>query len=114
MITFMPPVAASPGSAHAPEISLDEAAFGDGYTHASPRGLNHIREVVSLRWDGLTLEQMTETRTFFEQHGGYMPFWYQPHGFAVPYRWTCREWSGTSGAPFTFAAKLRQSFSLDT
>ena len=110
----MPPVAPSPGSAHTPEISLDEVAFGDGYTQASPRGLNHIREVVALRWDGLTLDQMIDIRGFFQDHGGYLPFWYQPFGLAVPYRWTCKEWSGTAGAPLTFTAKLRQSFSLDT
>ncbi len=108
--TFTPPIAPSPGTAFKPKIAINQAAFGDGYTQASAKGLNHIRENVDLRWDGLTEAQFVEIRTFFEAHGGYLPFLYQTRGRDVPMRWTCAEWSGTDSAPWTFAATLVQDF----
>jgi len=111
--TFKPDVAPSPGTGHNPEISLRKADFGDGYTQASPQGLNHIRQIVSLKWDGLTLDQMDQLRAFFEERGGYKSFWYQPYGFTTLMKWTCEEWSGVAGAPWTFTAKLTQSFNAE-
>ncbi len=112
--TFTPPIAPSPGTAFKATISINQADFGDGYTQASAKGLNHIRETVDLRWDGLTEAQFVEIRTFFEAHGGYLPFWYQVRGRAAPMRWTCAEWSGADSAPWTFTAKLSQDFSAGT
>lgn len=93
---------------------MRKADFGDGYTQASPAGLNHIRQIVSLKWDGIDLDTMQALRDFLAERGGYKAFWYQPHGHSAPVKWTCNEWSGVAGVPWTFAAKLRQSFTLDT
>ena len=112
LLTFTPSIAPSPNGASNPEISLSEADFGDGYTQSSPSGLNHIRQVVSLKWDGITLEQKHELDAFFEQHGGYIPFLYQPYGFTSAFRWTCKQWGSTTGTPIGFTATLRQDFSL--
>lgn len=111
--TFAPPVSPSPGTQHAPEISLNEAQFGDGYSQPSPRGLNHIRETISLRWEGVTIEEMQELRAFFFERVGTKAFYYRPYGYSTTMKWTCKEWSGVAGAPWSFSAKLRQSFTLE-
>lgn len=113
LITFTPPVAPSPGTQHIPEIVLNEASFGDGYTQSSPRGINHIRETILLRWDGISNEHMTQLRAFFFERGGWQAFLYQPYGSAAPIKWTCKEWGASASSPWTFNAKLRQSFTLE-
>lgn len=112
--TFTPSVAPSPGATRKPELNLITPEFGDGYTLALPNGLNHIRDVVSLNWDVITLTQLQELEGFFRERGGYKPFWFQPYGFAAPVKWTCQEWTSTTQAPHTFSATLRQSFTLVT
>lgn len=110
LLTFAPPIAPSPGTNFNPKVSLNQADFGDGYTQASPRGINHIKETVDLRWNGLTEMEYVTIRSFFEDHGGYLPFWYQVRGRAAPMKWTCAEWSGSDSSPWTFQAKLVQNF----
>ena len=107
---FTPPIGPSPGTSNRPKLSLIETEFGDGYTQASPAGLNHIRDVVSLRWDGVTEAQMREIEAFFRARGGHEPFWYQPYGFDALVRWTCKDWSTSASAPWKVAATLTQSF----
>ncbi|PVA06108.1 phage tail protein [Thalassorhabdomicrobium marinisediminis] len=110
--TFAPSIAPSPAGTITPQVNLRTAEFGDGYTQAGPAGLNHIREVVALKWNGITPAQREELEAFFRAHGGYKAFLYQPYGFATPVRWTCKEWSSTTKTPQTFTAKLRQDFSF--
>jgi phage-related protein len=112
LLTFTPSIRPSPGAQFSPEISLLKAEFGDGYTQSGPNGLNHIREIVALKWNGITLAQKTELDAFFRSHGGYKPFNYQVYGLPSVLKWTCMEWSSSSGAPFTYDAKLKQDFSL--
>lgn len=112
--TFSPSIAPSPGTSHKPRVDVLAAEFGDGYSQAAPRGLNHIKQSISLRWDGLTDTQMVELRTFFEGRGGYRPFYYQPRGFATQLKWTCREWSISDAAPWRLEAKFEQSFTNET
>lgn len=111
--TFNPIVRPSPGSDFKPVISIRKAAFGDGYTQAAPAGLNHIRQTVSLKWDGLTEAQAASLRAFFESRKGVEPFFYRPYGIAEPVKWTCSDWSWTAQAPFSFYAKLEESFTLE-
>jgi phage-related protein len=110
--TFTPSIAPSPGAKSTPVVSLFTAEFGDGYTQAGPRGLNHIRENLDLRWDGIMLDQKQELDAFFRGLGGYKPFLYQPYGFTQPVQWTCSDWNWSSAAPISFTAKLVQDFSL--
>lgn len=114
LLTFSPSIAPSPGTSHKPQVNLLAAEFGDGYTQAAPNGLNHIRQVLSLRWDGLTETQMAELKTFFEDRGGYRPFYFQPRGFTSPLRWTCKEWSISDASPWRFEAKLEQNYTTET
>ncbi|MGR3315491.1 phage tail protein [Roseovarius indicus] len=108
--TFNPPVAPSPGTSFKPKVTLNRADFGDGYVQASPRGLHHIRENVDLSWHGLTEAQMILIRTFFEAHGGYTPFWYQPRGRPEALLWTCEAWTISDAAPWMVNGTFVQWF----
>ena len=109
--TFAPDPRPSPGGVQRPQIALLKPEFGDGYTQRRPKGLNHVRRVVTLRWDALTLGQMEAIRDFLEERGGFKPFLYQPHGEA-PGRWTCEEWEAENGPPWTLRAMLLEDFGL--
>ncbi|MEQ8899276.1 MAG: phage tail protein [Roseovarius sp.] len=108
--TFAPTVAPSPGTTFKPKITLNRADFGDGYVQASPRGLNHIRESMELSWHGLTEPQMILIRTFFETHGGYTPFWYQPRGRPEALLWMCESWTVSDAAPWRVTGTLVEWF----
>ena len=110
--TFLPPVAPSPGGIRKPELRLVESKFGDGYTQSRPDGLNHRREVVTLRWDGLTGAEMNAIVGFLRDRGGHEEFHFQPHGYDAPIRWTCRDWEAEHGPPWRLVATFRQSFAI--
>lgn len=112
LATFAPSIAPSPGTQRSVEVSLVQANFGDGYVQASPKGLNHIRRSLSLKWDGLTPGQVSELETFFVTQGGYKPFYYQHPSDSVMRKWTCDSWSSSISAPLTFSATLKEDFSL--
>ncbi|MDE4297083.1 phage tail protein [Phaeobacter gallaeciensis] len=113
LTTFTPPIPPSPGTKHAPQVNVLKAEFGDGYTQAAPNGLNHIKRTIALRWDGLTEAQYDALDTFFNDRGGFRPFWYQPRGHATALKWVCEEWSGSDSAPWAFEAKLEQWFGAE-
>lgn len=110
--TFAPPIGPSPGTAHKPTVNLWESEFGDGYSQIMPKGLNHIRKSTSLKWEVLTLDQMHEIMDFFEEMGGYLPFYYRPFGEHVALKWTCKDYSAeTNGGIWSVNATFVQSFS---
>lgn len=110
--TFTPPIGPSPGTSHKPTVNLWEADFGDGYSQPTPKGINHIKRAVSLKWAVLTLEQMQEITGFFERMGGNQPFYFQPFGEHRTRKWTCKEWDFTTDSGiWTVAANLVESFS---
>ncbi len=113
LLTFNPNPRPSPGSQVTRTLALNEAEFGDGYTQASPRGLNHQRLTITLKWEGLTPSQKDALEAFFVQHGGYRAFAYTPLGFSGALKWTCKEWGYTNSAPYAFNAKLVQNFTLE-
>lgn len=110
LVTFTPSIAPSPGTKLSPKIKLHSAEFGDGYTQDVPNGLNHIRESLSYKWDGLTEIQMREIRDFFRNLGGFRPFYFTPRGEDAPMKWTCKEWSVSDRTPWSLEAKFEQSF----
>lgn len=109
--TFAPEVAPSPGTQRSPEVSLTRASFGDGYTQAAPKGLNHIRRTLSLKWDGLTPVQIAALESFMVEQGGYKPFYFTHLPEGVRRKWTCDTWSASFGTPATFSCTLREDFS---
>ena len=108
--TFIPPVAPSPGTGIANKIALNKTSFGDGYSQASPRGLNHVRREISLRWDALTLEQARQIENFLRERGGFRPFRWAVRGDASPSVWTCETWNRTDGAPASVTATFVEWF----
>lgn len=108
---FTPPMRPSAGTGITPEVSLRKAPFGDGYGQASPAGLNHVRRIVTLRWDFLSLAEAREIDTFLTDRGGYQPFAYTLNGETEPRRWTCDTWSITDGHPSRITATIREDFS---
>ena len=108
--TFNPAVAPSPGTTNTPRVSLNKAEFGDGYTQTSPKGINHIRRTLTLKWEGLLPEQAAALDSFFTGQGGYIPFYYRHPVEGVTRKWTCEEWGSTYGAPAKFTATLVECF----
>lgn len=112
--TFTPAVAPSPGTTNSPIIALNEVAFGDGYVQASPKGLNHIRRSLTVKWDVLTQQQASDIEHFLEEHGGYKPFWFAHSSDSVLRKWTCKTWSVTWGHPAKISATFVEDFTLAT
>lgn len=111
---FNPPMRPSPGTSHAPEISLRKASFGDGYCQASPAGLNHIRKVISFHWAFLTLDEANDIEAFLIERGGYRAFYYHLNGEAIDRKWTCSEWRIEDGHPAKVQATFKEDFSTAT
>lgn len=111
MLTFKPEIGPSPGTNFAPEVRLLEAPFGDGYTQPTPNGINHIKDQLALKWDGLTYDQMQDMWTFFMRHQGNQMFYYRPFGYDSVGKWTCKEFTrATDDGIWKMTAKLIQSF----
>jgi phage-related protein len=111
LATFNPPVPPSPGTDTAPEFKLRKAPFGDGYSQITRDGLNHIRRVVSLRWDTLTEAQAETIESWILGKGGDTPFLYALRGDTAR-QWTCDRISRTRGTPNTVSLELRESFAV--
>jgi phage-related protein len=110
-LTFHPPIAPSPGTSAKPEIKVLRAEFGDGYSQATPDGLNHIRQNIELKWEILELDDRNEILAFLEGQAGTKPFHYALPGDSSKL-WTCSEWS-TQTLPaqlYSLTATLRQNF----
>ena len=97
--TFIPPVDPSVGTTERPVVSLYKAEFGDGYSQAAPRGINHIKRRLGLRWDVLDTADRLAINGFFHERGGCKPFLYRLPGETVPGAYTCAEWEFASIAP---------------
>lgn len=54
LVSFLPPRNPDPGMGRKPESKILSAGFGDGYTQETADGINHIRDVMTLTWSGLT------------------------------------------------------------
>lgn len=113
--TFKPPIGPSPGTSHDRKINLWEAEFGDGYSQPTPKGLNHIRRTLDLKWDALSYEQMEEIITFFTRMAGNQPFYYKPFGVPSAIKWTCKRFKETTNdGIWSVSAELEQSFTNQT
>lgn len=109
--TFEPPVPPSPGTETTPKYKLRIANFGDGYTQATPDGLNHVRRTVRLRWDVLTVAQAEYIESFLIARGGYEPFLYALSDDETR-QWICREHTRKRDAPNSITAVFEEDFSI--
>ncbi|MDY8107762.1 phage tail protein [Fulvimarina sp. 2208YS6-2-32] len=114
--TLTPPVSPSIGMTDKPEIKIARTDFGDGYTQTTPLGINHIRRVVTLRWNVLALDDKEAIEGFLVRHGGYKPFFYRIPREPAVLKWTCDDWntSRNTGGFASIEATFRQSFDLRT
>lgn len=112
--TFSPPVAPSAGLAVEPKLNLFKSEFGDGYTQASPAGLNHIRDVAELKFEMMTSLQAAGLVAFLRERGGYQPFLWTAPDEDTPRRWTCAKWKHVrdEAGRSTVTATLEQDFGL--
>jgi hypothetical protein len=72
--------------------------------------MNHMRQVVSLKWPVLNEAMAQALDTFFAGLGGDQPFLYTIGG--VQRQWTCEEFKWTRGAPHSYSATIREDFNL--
>lgn len=112
--TFIPPMRPSPGTGRGVELALNKTPFGDGYTQASPRGLNSVRRVITLKWDFLSLDEARQIENFMIARGGYQPFYYTLNGEATPRKWTCETWTVTDDHPSKVSLTLKENFTTAT
>ena len=68
--TFTPPYAPIPGTEDKPEYKILQADFGDGYTQSTADGLNNVRRVLTVAWDGLTVAEANAIINFFVDQTG--------------------------------------------
>jgi phage-related protein len=110
--TFTPAVPPSPGTETDREIKLKTAEFGDGYSQETRDGINHIRQVVTLNWEVLTIEQAAAIEDFFHARGGDEPFYYALSD-DVTRKWTCKTFKRRREGPNSVSATFKQSFLPD-
>jgi phage-related protein len=124
MKELRPCVEPSVGAQNKPEIKILQASFGDGYSQPTPDGLNHIRSVLTLQWDGLERCERDEIIDFLECRGGTEPFifrmpqdrqaplWALKNADLTRFAFTCAEWSDTAleAKLYTVNATFRQWF----
>ena len=109
---FNPPQSPSAGMTDKPEFKILKADFGDGYSQPTPDGLNHMRRVLTLKFEMLEPEEKDEIVDFLEARKGTEAFHYTLPGEPAPTRYTCDEWEVTAlgASMFNVAATFRQSF----
>jgi phage-related protein len=110
--TFAPPVSPSAGAQDKPEIKILKADFGDGYSQPIPDGINNIRSVMTIAFEGLERDERDQILSFLVERKGTQPFLYTLPGEAQPIRFTCADWSNVAlGADlYTINATFRQDF----
>lgn len=112
MLTFVPPINPTVGTAIRPEIKKLKAEFGDGYRQRAPDGLNHVRYVYELTWEG-ALASIDEILLFLDARGAVEAFLYTPVGELLPKTFVCEEWSKVRSTPLgKLTAKFTQVFDL--
>lgn len=74
---FCPPMTPSVGLTRKPKVNVLKVEFGDGYSQRVANGINHIKQVVKLKWDVLSKDECDEIEDFLRERGGYKPFYYE-------------------------------------
>jgi phage-related protein len=100
------------GTVHNNEIKLKKAAFGDGYTQTTRDGFNHIRKIITLKWDAITATWANGIEAFFVAQGADTPFYYTLYG-DIQRQWTCESWTRSRHpGHHMMEATLREDFNI--
>lgn len=85
--------------------------FGDGYVQSMPDGLNPVLESWKLFFDGITVAEMEEIRTFFRERAGQTFTWTRPGGTEKRYRRTGEvEWRRVGPTCAELSVTIEESF----
>lgn len=74
------------------EPRLNISSYGDGYEQVSGDGINIIRPVTEVSWEGLTKDERDKLDAFLTKCAGQIPFMWTYPGDAGPTKWVCRKW----------------------
>jgi phage-related protein len=85
--TFTPPRPPQLGSSKETDQRVLSAEFGDGYEQVVADGLNSIRDICRLQWNGVTNAESAALETFWNQVGKTGVFLYKFPGDTVTKKW---------------------------
>lgn len=96
------------------EVNILKTSFGDRYGVTAPDGLNHIRQKVSVIWNGIYRDKKDILMAFFRERGGYKNFAWTPPSEPEEKLWKCETYKSIPMAPnyFTVSADMYEDFSL--
>lgn len=98
IVTFQPPLWPSPGATQKRDMKILRAEFGDGYSEATPDGLNHVRRTLDLRWDVLETCDRDKIIKFLDDRKGVEPFYFAlPGQDQMRYVAQAQPWHGSIG-----------------
>lgn len=95
-----------------PNISINEAQFGDGYSQRAVHGLNNIKNIFNLNWDLLSSSEATIILDYLSGKNGATKFdWVDPD--SISYQVICKEWSyNRTNERYSIQAKFDEVFDL--
>jgi phage-related protein len=103
----------SPGTAEKPEALVVSTQFGDGYAQAAPTGINEIRDVYDVVFNGVDEAISDEIVAFLRDGLGYKPFDWVPPRRTVASRFICTTYQRTMGSvvgEYNISATFKQDF----
>lgn len=90
-----------------------ENTYGDGYEQRVGDGLNTIREVWSVVWEGILRSECDVIDAFLTNMKGYIPFmWTKPDATQLQVKCKAWEYTPTSGTTGNVMATFEQVFDL--
>lgn len=112
--TFIPPRAPDQSSRKRTEFRTLEASFGDGYSQASPDGLNSVRDIWTLSWSSLDETEKDAVEDFFKARGTHDPFDWMAPGASAAQRWKIVGGFDTRsrGGDYVISTVFREDFTL--
>lgn len=111
---FNPHRVPSVGSDRKTDFRINEDEFGDGYSQATPVGLNTARREVSLSWNSLPQAEATQITDFLNARGGAEHFTWTFPTESAALKWRCLQFNNTPlrGGRVRVSATFKQVYNL--
>lgn len=112
--TFNPPRLPSIGTGRKVTFKVNEDEFGDGYTQATPIGLNTKNREVPVMWNSLSASDAKLITDFLDDHLGATHFIWTFPGESVASKWRCKTYENPPlrGGRVKVSATFKQVFNL--
>ncbi|MFP8968566.1 phage tail protein [Pokkaliibacter sp. CJK22405] len=81
-------------------FAIDETSFGDGYTESRPKGLNSVKDSITLNWTLLERDEWNAVFEFLHARKGVTPFLFKPEWEDTPRQWRCKTLTGQRPTSF--------------